>query len=98
MLEIITSVVTLISQFLPLLGSGANANIGSIVDTLTKIVPVAVNEGTALLGPIKGIIAALSGNPDATPEQLATLKALDKACDDAFEAAATDAGEGLPPT
>lgn len=96
MLGIITSVVTLINQFLPLLGASQQAGIGSIVDTLTKIVPVAVNEGTALLGPIKGIIAALSGNADATPEQLATLRALDKACDDAFEAAATDAGEGSP--
>lgn len=95
MLGIITSVVTLINQFLPLIeGTDASANIEKVVDTLTKIVPVAVAEGTALLGPIKGIVAALNGNPAATPEQLATLKALDQVVDDAFDAAAGAAGEG----
>jgi hypothetical protein len=43
---------------------------------------------------VKNIIAALSSNPAALPDQLSQLQKLDKQVDDAFEAAAADTDAG----
>jgi hypothetical protein len=91
----LTTLLSLISNLLPLLTSSANANlIGSIISTLEQFLPFIVDEISSLYQPVKNIIAALSANPATTAAQLATLQALDAQADAAFDAAAasTDAG------
>jgi hypothetical protein len=91
----LTTLLSLISNLLPLLTSSANANlIGSIIATLEQFLPFIVDEISSLYQPVKNIIAALSANPATTAAQLATLQALDTQADAAFDAAAasTDAG------
>ena len=91
----LTTLLSLISNLLPLLTSSANANlIGSIISTLEQFLPFIVDEISSLYAPVKNIIAALSANPATTAAQLATLQALDTQADAAFDAAAasTDAG------
>ena len=91
----LTTLLSLISNLLPLLTSSANANlIGSIISTLEQFLPFIVDEISSLYQPVKNIIAALSANPATTAAQLATLQALDTQTDAAFDAAAasTDAG------
>jgi hypothetical protein len=91
----LTTLLSLISNLLPLLTSSANANlIGSIISTLEQFLPFIVDEISSLYQPVKNIIAALSANPATTAAQLATLQALDTQADAAFDAAAasTDAG------
>jgi hypothetical protein len=91
----LTTLLSLISNLLPLLTSSANANlIGSIISTLEQFLPFIVDEISALYQPVKNIIAALSANPATTAAQLATLQTLDAQADAAFDAAAasTDAG------
>jgi hypothetical protein len=93
---LITSLLTLIEQFLPLLGaSSANVTlIDTIITALTNALPFVIQEAEALVPPIKNIIEALSANPATTASQLAQLQALDASVDTAFDAAAgpTDAG------
>jgi hypothetical protein len=91
----LTTLLSLISNLLPLLTSSANANlIGSIISTLEQFLPFIVDEISSLYQPVKNIIAALSANPATTAAQLATLQALDTQADAAFDvaAASTDAG------
>jgi hypothetical protein len=91
----LTTLLSLISNLLPLLTSSANANlIGSIISTLEQFLPFIVDEISSLYQPVKNIITALSANPATTAAQLATLQALDTQADAAFDAAAasTDAG------
>lgn len=95
MSAIITSVVGLLAQLLPLITSASNATlIGGIINTLVNIVPFIVQEVETLAPAIKNIIAALSANPATTAEQLATLQTLDQQVDAAFESAAKDTDAG----
>lgn len=91
-----TAVVSLLAQIVPLIGSGSTT-VAAILNTLIQLVPVVIQEVTDLIPEVKNIIAALSANPATTQEQLDTLQALDKTCDDAFEAAAQAAGAGPQP-
>jgi hypothetical protein len=94
MLEVaLSSFLTLVEALLPNIGvsSGSAALIDTIIAELIKLLPVVIQGAQALIGPIQNIIAALSANPATTADQLATLQALDKQCDTAFEAAATAA-------
>jgi phage-related protein len=89
---IIPVILALIQQLIPVIsGAGAPAIISQILTVLTQVVPLLVNEYTALLPMVKNIIAALSANPAATADQLATLQTLDVQTDAAFEAAASAA-------
>jgi hypothetical protein len=89
MSALITSILAMIGQLLPLVASGANAEmIASIISTLEGIVPFVVDEIESIAPAIKNIIAALSANPAATADQLVALQALDTQVDAAFEAAA----------
>lgn len=91
-----TLVVTLLTQLLPQIGTDSSI-ITTIINALIQLIPLAVQEGQALVAPIKNVIAALSANPATTAEQLATLQVLDAQVDAAFEAAATAAGDPPPP-
>ena len=86
---IVSSVVALLTQFLPLINS--SAQVAKVIETLINILPTISQVAQDLVAPIKNIIAALSANPAADAQQIATLKALDTAYDAAFEAAATAA-------
>ena len=101
MLELaLTSFLTLVEALLPNIGvsSASVSLIDTIITELVKLLPVVTQGAQALLGPIQNIIAALSANPATTADQLATLQALDKQCDDAFEAAALAAGASTDPS
>jgi sensor domain CHASE-containing protein len=89
MSAIVTAVIALLGQLVPLIGSNSTL-IASIINTLIAILPEIVNEVETLIPPIKNIIAALSADPATTAEQMATLQALDAQCDQAFESAAVD--------
>jgi malonyl CoA-acyl carrier protein transacylase len=95
MSAVITAVLALIEQLLPMLTSSANVTlIDGIIEALTKMLPFIIQEVEALVTPVKNIIAALSATPATTAAQLAQLQALDAQVDSAFDAAAgsTDAG------
>lgn len=90
----ITTLLSLISNLIPLLTSTANASlIDSIISTLEQFLPFIINEISALYTPVKNIIAALSATPATNAAQAAALAALDTQLDAAFEAIAaqTDA-------
>lgn len=94
---VVTSILTLIQQVLPLLGIGGSAAslITTIITTITSMLPLVVNE-ISVVGPaIKNIINALSENPATTAEQLKQLQELDAQVDAAFEDAAKDTDAGV---
>lgn len=96
MSTVITAIVGLLGQLLPLITSASNASlIANIIETLASIVPFIVDEIEAVAPAIKNIIAALSANPATTAAQLATLQQLDAQVDAAFDAAAKDTDAGI---
>lgn len=86
---IITAVISLLGQLVPLIGTNSTL-IASIIETLIAIIPAIVTEVETLIPPIKNIIAALSADPATSADQLKTLSELDAQADAAFEAAAID--------
>ena len=84
---IITAVVALLGEILPLIQT--SSNVASIIATLIQIIPTLVKEAQDLVQPVKNIIAALQVNDATSLDQLATLRALDAQVDADFEAAAT---------
>lgn len=96
-LEIVTAIIALIEQIIPLLGtSSATANIiDSAITMLTKILPLIIDFVPTVYTSIKNIIAALGSS--ATPEQWTALQALDAQVDAAFDAAAKDVDPDAAP-
>lgn len=92
----LTAVLALIEQILPLLGSSQATLIASIIDALTKWLPLIIQEVSVLYTPVKNIIEALSANPATTADQLATLQQLDAQVDTAFEAIAAQVDPDAP--
>jgi hypothetical protein len=95
MTAVISTILALIEQLLPAITSAGNtALITGVINALTSMLPFIIDEISALITPVKNIIAALSANPATTATQLAALQALDAQVDVAFDAAAgpTDAG------
>lgn len=87
----IQALLGLLEQLLPLLGAGSNVLlIEKIIGTLAQFLPFILQEISALAGPVKNIIAALSANPATNATQLATLQTMDAQVDAAFDAAAAD--------
>jgi hypothetical protein len=86
---LITSVVALLGQLVPLIGTNS-ALINSIIATLIALIPAITQEVAILTPMVKNIIAALQADPATTAAQLETLQTLDAQCDAAFEAAAVD--------
>lgn len=84
-------VLDLIQTVLPLIkkGSAGSSQMGTVVDTLIKIEPLAVDQvGTVYTG-VKNIIEAVGTHPASTADQLVALKAFDKKMDDAWDAIET---------
>lgn len=94
---IVTTLLALVQQLLPVITT--SATVQNIVNALVAILPAIVQEAEDLVPVVKNIIAALSANPAATADQLATLQALDAQCDAAFDtaAAAAQAQDGTAP-
>jgi hypothetical protein len=76
-------VLQALQALLPSITSSKAVN--SVLTALIQIVPLAIKEAQAVLPAIQNIIAALSANPAATAQQLATLQALDAQVDASFE-------------
>ena len=88
MTAIASLVVSLLTQLLPLVGSMAGGQVGSIITLLEQIIPVVVKEATDLVAPIQNIIAQLQGSGVVTPDQITALAALNAKIDAEFDAAA----------
>jgi hypothetical protein len=84
----INSAIDLIQNFLPLVPvvGPASPLINKIIDTLQDIAPLIEDQVGVSIEGIKNIIKSLSKNPGTSAEQLATLQALDKRVDDAWDA------------
>jgi tripartite-type tricarboxylate transporter receptor subunit TctC len=98
--QIIIAVLSGISQILPLLLGTKNADttsaINGVISIIEKLMPLIVDEISAVYQSTKNIIAALSANPATTAEQAATLAQFDAQVDAAFEAAAADVDPDAP--
>lgn len=97
---VLTGILAILQAIVPSLTS--SSVVQQVINALIQIIPVLVKEAQDLVPMIKNIIVALSSNPAATADQLATLKALDQLTDSAFEAAAAkalaeDAAAATPP-
>jgi hypothetical protein len=85
MSALITAVVSMLSELLPLITSASNTTmIESIVNTLVGLIPFIEQEIQSLGPVVQNIIAALSANPTTTAAQLTTLQTLDAQVDAAF--------------
>jgi hypothetical protein len=98
--QIIIAVLSGIAQILPLLLGTKNADttsaINGVISIIEKLMPLIVDEISAVYQSTKNIIAALSANPATTAEQAATLAQFDAQVDAAFEAAAADVDPDAP--
>lgn len=98
--QIVLAVLSGVSQILPLLLGSNNQNtvaaINGVISILEKLMPLIVDEVSAVYTSAKNIIAALSANPATTAEQAATLAQFDAQVDAAFEAAAADVDPDAP--
>ena len=91
---VVLNVLSLIEQFvLPNLKN--TQTITTVINILEQAIPVAVQEGEALVTPIKNIIAALRASGPVTPDQIDQLDAAEAKLDADFDAAsAADAPQG----
>jgi hypothetical protein len=89
---IAASVVALLTQILPLIGS-STSGIASAISLLINLIPALTNELVGLIPEVKNIIAALQQTTAVTSDQITQLQTLDAQCDANFEAAATAAGD-----
>lgn len=96
MSSLATSVVAMLAALLPLITGSASTEIDTIINVLIQLIPQVVQE-IEQVGPIiTNIITALKGSTAITPAQLTALQAVEVQYDQAFEAAATVAGDPLP--
>lgn len=84
--SVILSVLTVIEQFIPLLGtSSATATmIDNIINALTQLLPYIVNEISTVYQSVKNIIALLNTNGALTTDQQNALQQLDTQVDTAW--------------
>lgn len=90
MTGIIPLLVGLLGQIVPAIG-GNSALISVVVQGLVQLVPLLTQEFKDLLPIVQGIIADLKGNAAVTPDDMATLDALNAQVDAAFDVAAAAA-------
>lgn len=97
---LITTILALIQQFLPLLGtSAATATmIESIIVALEQIVPLVIEFVPVAVTSVQNIIALLKGDSTVTVEQWARLDAIDAALDTANDAAIAAVDPDAPGT
>jgi len=84
----ILAVLTLLEQFIPLLGTSAATTtlIDGIINALTQLMPFIVNEISTVYASVKNIIDLLNNTGTMTPTQIATLQQLDQQVDAAWAA------------
>lgn len=85
----VSAVLALLQQLIPVIGNAGA--VAKVIAALVQIIPLIIQQYNDLLPMVKNIINALSDHPASTDEQIASLKALNKQVDDAFEAAAAAA-------
>lgn len=100
MLSVITTVIALIEQFLPLLGTSAATTtlIGTVITTLEKILPLVIDFVPTVYNSVKNIIIALKDDPATTQAQWAVLDAIDTQLDAANDAAIAAIDPDAPKT
>lgn len=85
----VTGVLSLINTILPMIHKttpGASDKIGKVIETVTALAPLVVDQvGTVYTG-VKNVIAAIGKHPATTADQMAALQAFDKQVDDAWNA------------
>lgn len=84
-MESLKVALDLLTKLVPTLTS--SSQLQYIIDLLVALIPFVVQEFIDVLPMLKNIIAALTNHDAITTEQMATLKAMDKEVDDAFDAA-----------
>jgi len=97
---LITAVIALIEQFLPMLGtSAATATmIETIIAALEQIVPLVIEFVPVAVTSVQNIIALLKGDSTVTVEQWARLDAIDAQLDTANDAAIAAVDPDAPAT
>ena len=84
MQAIVTALLALVQTVVP----GASAGvIGQVIQVLTALIPVIVNEYQALAPIVKNIIGVLQQSDDVTDQQWDDLDAMSAQLDAAFQAA-----------
>ena len=91
-MDYVSLIAGILNEVLGIASSATSGQTQNILNILKEAVPVAVQAEQALLGPIQSIIAALQGNGQVTPEQVAALQAQSDAIDAALDQAAKDDG------
>lgn len=84
----ILAVLTVIEQFLPLLGTSAATTqlVSGIINALTQLLPYIIDEVGTVYTSVKNIISLLNDQGDMTPQQQADLDALESQVDAAWNA------------
>lgn len=85
----ISTLLTLLQAIIPAINN--TGTVGKIIEALIAWLPIIIKEANALLPIVKNIILTVQGNPASTADQIAALEALNKDCDEAFDAAAAAA-------
>jgi hypothetical protein len=98
-IEIVTAIIALIEQMLPVLGtSAATATlIESIINALTKLLPLIIDLIPTVYQSIKNIIIELKADPATTAAQWAALDVIDTQLDAANDAAIAAVDPDVPP-
>lgn len=88
-LEVITAIIALIEQMLPILGtsSATVTFIESVINALTKLLPLIIEFIPVVYQSVKNIIVELKADPATTAAQWAVLDAIDTQLDAANDAA-----------
>jgi hypothetical protein len=84
----IGGVVSLINTVLPLIHKGPAGSVamGGVVNTLTAIAPLVVDQVGVVITGVKNVVASVGSHPATTDAQRASLAAFDKQVDDAWDA------------
>ena len=82
--------VVILEEILSLAASATTGQVQNILNILERLVVVAAQSAKDLLPSIQGIIAALQGNGNVTPDQVIQLQAQSAIVDAALDAAAAD--------
>jgi len=97
---IVTIILGLVSDLLPLLGVSAAAEktVAAIVSALTNLLPLVVNEIETVAPMVKQIIEDAKNKNELTPDQVSALNAVSVQYDAEFEksVAAWQANHGAP--
>lgn len=82
------TILGLIKTIIPLIpkGSAGSGTVGKVIDTLTELTPIIVDQIDVTYEAVKNITSSLGAHPGTTAEQLKALRALDKKVDDAWDA------------